>query len=176
MRHPALLLLTCLGSLSPITPTSAYDNGAPHSRLPALGWSSWVALGPGDEHPVFDYCDANSVKTAADAFVEVGLYDAGYRHLHLDDCWAAQERNATGFPFPQLDHFPDGLKPVIDYVHSKNLTFGLYTCGGIKTCRGGRVGSENYWEQDALAYAEWGVDWCVATPCTAPHHNITIPQ
>ena len=36
---------------------SAYDNGAPGSRLPVLGWSSWVALGPGAEHPIFDYCD-----------------------------------------------------------------------------------------------------------------------
>eukprot|EP01052_Picozoa_sp_SAG31_P038384 SAG31_NODE_5118_length_2730_cov_6.394147_4_plen_102_part_00 len=52
-------------------------------------------------------------------------------------------------------------------VHSKGdpgdkLVFGLYTCGGTKTCVGGRVGSENYWEKDAAAYAEWGVDWCAA--------------
>jgi hypothetical protein len=40
--------------------------------------------------------------------MEVGLYDAGYRHLHLDDCWAAKERNATGFPYPEIDHFPNG--------------------------------------------------------------------
>jgi hypothetical protein len=90
--------------------------------------------------------------------------DAGYRHLHLDDCWAAKERNATGYPYPEHDHFPNGMKPVIDYVHSKgkdgdNLVFGLYTCGGMETCVGGRVGSEDYWEQDAAAYAEWGVDW-----------------
>ena len=39
------------------------------------------------------------------------------------------------------------------------LAFGLYTCGGTKTCVGGRVGSEDHWEQDAAAYAEWGVDW-----------------
>ena len=32
----------------------AYDNGAPNSRLPPLGWSSWVALGPGAKHPIFD--------------------------------------------------------------------------------------------------------------------------
>ena len=29
--------------------TFAYDNGAPVSKLPPLGWSSWVALGPGNE-------------------------------------------------------------------------------------------------------------------------------
>ena len=65
---------------------SAYDNGAPNARLPTLGWSSWIALGPGASSPIFDYCDDFSIRAAADAFVDVGLFDAGYRHFHLDDC------------------------------------------------------------------------------------------
>ena len=82
----------------------------------------------------------------------------------VQDCWAARERNASGYPYPDVARFPDGLKPVIDYVHSKGedgdrLAFGLYTCGGTKTCVGARVGSEGHWAQDAQAYAEWGVDW-----------------
>lgn len=44
----------------------AYDNGAPHSRLPPLGWSSWVALGPNGHHPIFDYCDEASVRRSID--------------------------------------------------------------------------------------------------------------
>ncbi len=64
--------------LAPLTLLSlAYDNGSPHSRLPMLGWSSWVALGPGAEHPIFDYCDETSVKHAIDAFHAVGLYAVG---------------------------------------------------------------------------------------------------
>ena len=62
----------------------AYDNGAPDARLPSLGWSSWTALGPGASAPVFDFCDEFSVMSAVDAFFEVGLYDAGYRTIHLD--------------------------------------------------------------------------------------------
>lgn len=89
----------------------AYPNGAPNARLPTLGWSSWVALGPGAEPPIFDFCDEFSVKASADAFIEVGLYDAGYRHFHLDDCWAGG-RNATGYLYAELDHFPNGMKPV----------------------------------------------------------------
>ena len=79
----------------------AYDNGAAHSKLPPLGWSSWVALGPKDQHPIFDFCDEESVKAAIDAFVspDLGLYEAGYRHFHLDDCWAGG-RNASGYLFP----------------------------------------------------------------------------
>ena len=53
----------------------------------------------------------------------------------------------------------NGMKPVVDYVHSKGLSFGLYTCGGTETCVGGRVGSMGFWTQDANSYASWGVDW-----------------
>eukprot|EP00928_Gymnodinium_smaydae_P016564 TRINITY_DN16231_c3_g1_i1.p1 TRINITY_DN16231_c3_g1~~TRINITY_DN16231_c3_g1_i1.p1 ORF type:complete len:524 (-),score=61.10 TRINITY_DN16231_c3_g1_i1:210-1781(-) len=136
----------------------AYDNGAPHSRLPPLGWSSWVSLGPDAHHPIFDYCDEAVVRHAADAFVSVGLYDAGYRHLHLDDCWAGG-RNSSGFLVPEPKHFPNGMKPLVDYVHSKGLTFGLYTCAGTEVCVGGRPGSKDNWDKDAAVFAEWGVDW-----------------
>ena len=83
-------------------------------------------MGPGAEHPIFDYCGEESVKAAADALAsdELGLFAAGYRHFHLDDCWAGG-RFANGSVYPEADHFPNGMKPVVDYVHSKGLTFGL---------------------------------------------------
>merc|ERR1712151_351663 len=61
--------------------------------------------------------------------------------------------------------FPNGMKPLVDYAHSKGLSFGLYTCGGTHTCVGGRPGSKDHWKQDADVFAEWGVDvvkmdWC----------------
>lgn len=147
-----------------------YDNGAPHSRLPPLGWSSWVGLGrqwPGPEAqaPEFDFCDEASVKLSVDAFHQVGLYDAGYRHFHLDDCWADHDRNASGFLQADRQHFPNGMKPIVDYAHSKGLTFGLYTCAGTYTCVGRRPGSKGHFAEDAAVFAEWGVDvvkmdWC----------------
>ena len=81
LRTAATLLLA--------TSSRAYDNGAPHSRKPPLGWSSWVALGPdaasdAAKAPIFDFCDEASVLASIDAFVSVGLYKAGYRHFHLD--------------------------------------------------------------------------------------------
>lgn len=149
---------------------SAYDNGAKHSRKPPLGWSSWVALGPEwsgstAKAPIFDFCDETSVKMSVDAFHSVGLYDAGYRHFHLDDCWADLQRNASGFLQAERDHFPNGMKAIVDYAHSKGLTFGLYTCAGTYTCVGGRPGSKGHFREDAAVFAEWGVDvvkmdWC----------------
>jgi hypothetical protein len=52
-------------------------------------------------------------------------HDFRYRHLHLDDCWAATERNATGHIQADPARFPGGMKEVADYVHSKQLVFGL---------------------------------------------------
>lgn len=126
--------------------------------------SSWEAFGPGHEHPIRDYCDKNSLMAAADAFFQTGLYDAGYRHLHLDDCWSIKERNSTGFIQPDPHRFPptkpggsDGLVPVIEYLHGRNLTFGLYTDAGTAACMPTRSGSYGHWEQDAASFAEWGV-------------------
>jgi hypothetical protein len=74
--------------------TMAFNNGAPFSRLPPMGWSSWDALGPGADHPVRDFCDTVSVKAAADAYIESGLFDAGYVNAlslhHSVHCWKQQ--------------------------------------------------------------------------------------
>jgi alpha-galactosidase len=56
------------------------------------------------------------------------------------------------------------MKALADYVHARGLKFGLYSDAGWQTC-GGRPGSRGYEFQDALTYAEWGVDylkydWC----------------
>ena len=131
---------------------AAYDNGAPYSRLPMLGWSSWVALGPGSGHPLLDYCDAASLMAAADAMVETGLVAAGYRTFHLDDCWAGS-RNASGHLVPEVAHFPNGMEPVIRYINARNMSFGLYTDRGNETCVAGRPGSLGHFRQDADLFA-----------------------
>jgi alpha-galactosidase len=56
------------------------------------------------------------------------------------------------------------MKALADYIHSKGLKFGIYSCAGNKTCAG-KVGSRGHEYQDALTYAAWGVDylkydWC----------------
>ncbi len=127
--HRLLPLLAAAACCS--APAAAYDNGAPGSRLPVLGWSSWVALGPGDAHPIFDFCDEHSVKAASDAFVALGFKDHGYTGFHLDDCWANVDRNATGFLQGELDHFPNGMKTVVDHVHGHGMDFGLVRVPGV---------------------------------------------
>jgi len=48
-----------------------------------------------------------------------GMKDAGYEYINLDDCWIANSRDAQGNLRADPYRFPNGLKPVADYVHSK---------------------------------------------------------
>jgi alpha-galactosidase len=82
-------------------------------------------------------------------------------------CSWAGGRNESGYLYGELDHFPNGMKKVVDYVHSKGLAFGLYTCGGTQTCVGNRPGSKDHWKQDADVFAEWGVDWVKMDWCNS---------
>ncbi|MCB0718560.1 MAG: glycoside hydrolase family 27 protein [Bacteroidetes bacterium] len=122
---------------------------------PPMGWNSWNTFG----------CNINEkvIREAADYMVSSGMKDAGYRYVNIDDCWHG-ERDARGFIRPDPDRFPSGMKAVADYVHSKGLKLGIYSDAGAKTCAG-RPGSRGHEYQDALTYADWGVDylkydWC----------------
>lgn len=117
---------------------------------PFMGWLSWNVV----EGDISD----EVVRTVADAMVSTGLKDAGYDYLVIDDLWQAKAREeGTGFPSPDSIKFPDGMKAVADYVHSKGLKFGIYSDAGSKTCAG-CFGSYGFEEVDAKAYAGWDVD------------------
>ena len=88
-----VLLVAALGRAPKVV--RAYDNDAPDSRLPPLGWSSWVALAGGSCGHAFDYCSENSVKAAADNFHAVGLYAAGYVRRSLFRPWASYMYSMT---------------------------------------------------------------------------------
>ncbi len=63
----------------------------------------------------------------------------------MDDCWSAHTRDANGNLQPHK-YFPSGMKAVADYVHSKGLKIGIYTCVGTKTCKRNRPGSYGYYD------------------------------
>ena len=125
------------------------------AQTPPMGWNSWNKFG----------CNVSEklIKEMADAIVSSGMKDAGYEYVVIDDCWQTG-RDEEGNIIVDKDHFPNGMKPVADYVHSLGLKFGIYSCAGSKTCQG-RPGSRGYQFQDARQYAGWGVDylkydWC----------------
>lgn len=122
---------------------------------PQMGWNSWNKF----------QCDVNEelIRETADAMATNGMKDAGYQYINIDDCWQGR-RDALGFIQPDPVRFPSGMKALADYVHSKGLKFGIYSDAGAKTC-GGKPASRGHEYQDALTYAQWGVDylkydWC----------------
>ncbi|MGY8908822.1 MAG: glycoside hydrolase family 27 protein [Flavobacteriales bacterium] len=140
------------------------------AKTPPLGWNSWNTFAT----------DINEqlVKDIADKFVELGLKDAGYEYIVLDDGWMAKERDANGTVIADPIKFPNGMKALADYIHSKGLKFGLYNCAGSKTCAG-YPGSRGYEYQDARSYASWNVDflkydWCNTGKINAESAYITM--
>jgi len=129
-----------------------FENLAP---VPPMGWNSWNHFA----------CDINeqTIKAVADAMVTSGMKDAGYVYINIDDCWHG-ERDSLGFIHPNKERFPSGMKSLADYVHSKGLKIGIYSCAGSKTCAGYPAGRGHEY-QDAYMYAQWGIDylkydWC----------------
>lgn len=53
----------------------------------------------------------------------------GVEHFMIDDGWFGErktDRAGLGDWYPDPDKFPHGLKPLIDYVHSLGMEFGLW--------------------------------------------------
>ncbi len=161
MKKVVLFLL-----LSTITHAQKYETLA---LTPPMGWNSWNRFG----------CNVDEVliKKMADAMVESGMKNAGYQYIIIDDCWQG-ERDSLGFIQADPKRFPSGIKALSDYIHSKGLKFGIYSCAGWKTC-GGRPGSRGYEFQDAKKYAEWGIDylkydWCYTEGLNAEGAYLTM--
>lgn len=131
-------------------------------NTPPMGWNSWNTFGADiNEQLIFD---------TADKMVETGLSALGYEYLVIDDCWALKERDENGRLVADPQKFPHGMKAVADYVHSKGLKFGMYSCAGYLTCAA-YPGSFEYEFIDAKTFAEWGVDFLKYDYC---YHSSVI--
>ncbi|WP_210571373.1 NPCBM/NEW2 domain-containing protein [Streptomyces sp. GESEQ-4] len=158
-------LLCTAGLAAPVHAAEDAHSAAPAvadglALTPPMGFNNWNST----------HCRAefneSMVKGIADIFVEKGLKDAGYEYVNLDDCWALPERDANGKLVPDPVRFPNGIKAVADYVHSKGLKFGIYTSAGTKTCSNiGFPGALGHEYSDAQQFADWGVDYLKYDNC-----------
>ncbi len=102
----------------------AEDNGV--ALTPPLGWSSWSALR-------YNPTEAK-IEAQAAAMKSSGLADHGFIYINVDDFYYLDPRqtvDAYGRWAIDPAHFPNGMKPVADYVHSLGLKFGMYITPGI---------------------------------------------
>jgi len=144
-----------------ISPAFAQENAVSKglALTPPMGWNTWnkFACNVSDE----------LVRGMADAMVKSGMKEAGYQYIVIDYCWQVS-RYATGNIVVDPQRFPNGIKPLADYVHSVGLKFGIYSDAGAKTCQGRPAGLGHEY-QDARTYASWSVDylkydWCNTLP------------
>ncbi len=113
-------------------------------ETPTMGWSSWNAFG----HRI----DESIIRSQADAMISTGLDKAGYKYINIDDgAWCG--RDDSGHLVIHPTRFPDGLKGLIDYIHSKGLKAGTYSDAGYNTCA-------SYWggDNDGIATGLYGHD------------------
>lgn len=133
--------------------------------LPAMGWNSWNAFGSANTEEL--------TKIMADKFIELGLDKLGYKYIILDDGCYKPER-IDGKLSNEPVKFPNGFKNLSDYIHSKNLKFGMYNDIGTNLCAGAAVGTCGHEDVDAASYMDWGVDFLKVDNCYYLWDNATF--
>ena len=97
-------------------------------KPPLMGWSSWNAY-------MVDISDS-IITHQADLMVEKGLKDAGYRYVNIDDGFFGY-RDERGYMVPHPERFPkgpEGMRALVDHIHSLGLKAGIYSDAGDNTC------------------------------------------
>ena len=130
---------------------------------PLMGWNTWNTFA--------QKISEQLILETVDRFVALGLPEFGYRYIVIDDCWSEKERDpVTHKLVASREKFPNGMRAVADYVHSKGLKFGMYSCAGVRTCAN-YPGSFDHEFLDAETFAEFGCDFlkydCCFKPLTA---------
>ena len=140
---------------------------------PTMGWSSWNT---------FELNISESIiKGQADAIVSKGLLEVGYDHINIDDGYFGKRDAETGQLLIHPTRFPNGLQPVVDYIHAKGLKAGIYSDGGYNTCgsyhggdtNGEGVGLYGHDQQDCdFFFKDLGFDFIKVDFCGGdPVHN-----
>ena len=101
-----------------------------------MGWSSWNTFALNISEDI--------IKGQADAMVSTGLSDVGYKFINIDDGYFGGRDAKTGKLLIHPTRFPNGLRPVVDYIHAKGLKAGIYSDAGHNTCG-------NFWGGDTIA-------------------------
>ncbi len=78
---------------APVEPSAKAEGPAAAilAPVPPMGFNTWNKFG----------CDVDEtlIRQTADAMVETGMLDAGYRYLVIDDCWRPKGCQPSGLLF-----------------------------------------------------------------------------
>ena len=102
---------------------------------PTMGWSSWNTFALNINEQV--------IKNQASAMRQKGLLKVGYDHINIDDGYFGGRDAETGKLLIHPTRFPNGLAPVVKYIHLLGMKAGIYSDGGENTC-GSYHGGDNW--------------------------------
>jgi len=140
---------------------------------PPMGWNSWNCWAYS--------VSADKVRASARAMVEKGLIDHGWTYVNVDDTWQG-ERGGRFSSIQGNEKFPD-MKGLCEEIHRMGLKVGIYSTPWVRSYAnrtGGsadfpdgsirnpdakkmgknwRLGEFSFATNDALQWAEWGIDY-----------------
>jgi alpha-galactosidase len=156
MKKVAISLSLMLTLISwPIIKINCLNDGL--HKTPPMGWSSWNTF--------TDQITEDKIIGIADAIKRLDLDKYGYNTLTIDDLWNLEQRDPdTNQMLVNEKRFPSGMKFIGDYLHAKELKFGIYSDAGVKTCAG-MSGSLGYEVQDLDQFLEWDIDYLKYDNC-----------
>ncbi len=140
-------------------------------RTPTMGWSSWNTFALNINEQL--------IRQQADAMHNTGLQKAGYRYVNIDDgYWDGRDDN--GHLRLNTKLFPNGMRALVDYIHSLGLKAGIYSDAGDNTCGSGNrhawgigVGFAGYEDQDCqLYFRDWDFDFIKVDYCGGMHMRL----
>ncbi|KIN95079.1 glycoside hydrolase family 27 protein [Pisolithus tinctorius Marx 270] len=135
------------------------------AKLPVMGFNTWNAY----------HCNISEdiVIKNANLMISLGLADAGYNYVNIDDCYAAKQRNSDGDIVANQTKFPSGMKTLTDNIHALGLNAGIYSDAGWFTCQLYPGSYQNEARDAKLFQDEWGFDYLKYDNCAVPFDNIT---
>ena len=143
---------------------------------PPMGWNSWDCYGA-------SVTEEDLIRNAD--YMAEHLKPYGWEYVVCDIQWSEPTADSTAYHafaelcmdeygrlMPSPNRFPSaadgkGFKPIADYIHSKGLKFGMYSCCRVKTCAG-YPGSWGHEFDDAAYFADIGVDFLKYDNCYHP--------
>lgn len=103
-------------------------------ETPTMGWSSWNTYRVN--------ISEEAIKKQAQAMYDKGLGKVGYQYINIDDGYFGG-RNDKGTLLVHPTRFPNGLKPVVNFIHNLGFKAGIYSDAGRNTCG-------SFWDGDKI--------------------------
>ena len=154
---------------------AALTMSANAQRTPTMGWSSWNTFALNINEKL--------ILQQADAMHNTGLQKAGYQYVNIDDgYWDG--RGEDGQLRLNKKLFPNGMRYLVDHIHSLGLKAGIYSDAGDNTCGSGNkhawgigVGFAGHEAEDCqLYFRDWDFDFIKVDYCGGAHMGLDEQQ